>query len=44
MRTTWRTEIGLLAVVAAMFVAALVTLPSAPERVAIRWDGDAGPA
>lgn len=50
MRTTWRTEVGQLAVIAAMFVAALVTLPTAPERVAVRWDlqgnatGYAGPA
>ena len=38
MRTSMRTEIGQLAVIAAMFVAALLTLPTAPERVPVRWD------
>lgn len=38
MRLSWRSELPQLAVIAAMFVAAVVTLPIAPERVPIRWD------
>lgn len=32
MATSMRTEIGQLAVIAAMFIVGLVTLPTAPER------------
>lgn len=38
MRTTWRHELPQLLVIAAMFVAAIVTLPTAPETVPIRWN------
>ena len=38
MRTSVRSEIGQLAVIAAMFVAGAVTLPNAPERIATRFN------
>jgi uncharacterized membrane protein len=38
MRTTWRTEVGQLAIIGAMFLAAFATLPTAPDRVTVRWD------
>ncbi len=38
MRTNARAEIGQVAIVAAMFVLAIVTLPVAPDRVPVHWD------
>lgn len=38
MRTTWRTELPLLVVVAAMFVVAAVVWSSMPERIPTHWN------
>lgn len=38
MRTTWRNEIPQLLVIAAMFAAGVITLPTAPDNVPIRWN------
>src|SRR5688572_8306984 len=38
MKTEWRVEIPQLAILAAMFVLAAVTWPSAPDRVPVHWN------
>ena len=38
MKTDWREEIPQLAILAAMFVLAFVTWPSAPDRVPVHWN------
>lgn len=37
MRLTWRTELPLLLLLGAMFVAAALTWPSAPDRIPVHW-------
>lgn len=37
-RMSWRTELPQLLVIAAMFVAAIATLPTAPDRIPLGWD------
>lgn len=43
MRTTRKSEIAQLAVVAAIFVAGLLTLLNAPARIPIHWDANGNP-
>lgn len=38
MNSGWRVELGLVLLVAAMFVATLVVWPSAPARIPVHWD------
>jgi uncharacterized membrane protein len=44
MRVSLRSEIGQLAVIAAMFLMAVITLPQAPDRVPVRWDLEGRPS
>jgi uncharacterized membrane protein len=38
MKTEWRVEMSQLAILTAMFVLALMTWPSAPDRVPVHWN------
>ena len=39
MRTSWRTELPLVALILAMFLAGVLIWNSAPDRIPIHWDG-----
>jgi uncharacterized membrane protein len=43
MRASTRTELTQLAIIAGMFIAAFLTLPVAPETVAVRWNANGQP-